>query len=66
MLSPTDWGGSTPHAYLGSYRLESDYSWTAADQGPERAAAGDLVNRFLRIGSIPSDPETMSKGSGVD
>lgn len=28
MLSPDEWGGSPPHAYEGSYRLEIDMSWT--------------------------------------
>jgi hypothetical protein len=28
MLSPDDWRGSPPHAFQGSYRLETDMSWT--------------------------------------
>src|SRR5690606_23671259 len=39
MLSPDDWGGAPPHAYEGSYRLESDSSWTPLDEidgAPER------------------------------
>lgn len=28
LLSPNDYGGSPPHRYLGSYRLEADDSWT--------------------------------------
>ncbi|HEY8432439.1 MAG TPA: DUF2452 domain-containing protein [Sandaracinaceae bacterium] len=41
MLSPDDWGGTPPHPYVGSYRLESDSSWTPLDdiegvpEGPE-------------------------------
>ena len=31
MLSPADWGGKPPKPFLGSYRLESDMSWTAMD-----------------------------------
>lgn len=31
MLSPDDWGGSPPHSYEGSYRLEADQSWTPAE-----------------------------------
>jgi hypothetical protein len=27
MLSPEDWGGTPPHTYEGSYRLEADMSW---------------------------------------
>jgi hypothetical protein len=29
LLAPADWGGRPPHRFLGSYRLESDQSWTA-------------------------------------
>ena len=28
LLSPDEWGGNPPHTYLGSYRLESDMTWT--------------------------------------
>lgn len=29
LLAPEDWAGRPPHRFLGSYRLESDQSWTA-------------------------------------
>jgi Protein of unknown function (DUF2452) len=32
MLSPEEWGGSPPHAFEGSYRLEVDMSWTPAEE----------------------------------
>lgn len=32
MLSPEDWRGSPPHPFEGSYRLESDMSWTKAEE----------------------------------
>lgn len=32
MLSPNDWGGTPPHAFVASYRLEADMSWTPAEQ----------------------------------
>jgi hypothetical protein len=32
MLAPAEWGGEVPYAFLGSYRLETDYSWTPADR----------------------------------
>lgn len=36
MLSPRDWGGSAPHSFVGSFRLEPDMSWTPAGAaGPE-------------------------------
>lgn len=30
MLGPDDWSGRPPHAFVGSYRLEPDMSWTPA------------------------------------
>lgn len=51
MLSPADWGGAPPHAHEGSYRLESDQSWTpveAIDAPPERPE--DRLHRLLSGG----------------
>jgi hypothetical protein len=31
MLAPAEWGGSPPHAYEGSYRLENDQSFTRVE-----------------------------------
>lgn len=31
MLSPADWGERQPHLFEGSFRLESDMSWTEMD-----------------------------------
>ena len=28
LLSPDDWAGEAPHAFVGSYRLEPDMGWT--------------------------------------
>lgn len=45
MLSPRDWGGSAPHQFQGSYRLETDYSWTLvspADRAREPLGAEGL------------------------
>jgi hypothetical protein len=54
MLSPDDWRGDPPHEFIGSYRLEADYSWTSAAT-PDVAAddTGDLVRQLLRIGGLP-------------
>jgi hypothetical protein len=38
MLGPDDWGGRTPHAFVGSYRLEADMSWTPAGAAEGRTA----------------------------
>lgn len=32
LLSPADWGESMPYAYEGSYRLESDMTWSEAEE----------------------------------
>ena len=54
MLSPEEWGGSPPHAFEGSYRLEVDMSWTPMkganaerDRTPEGRA---LVQKLLEDG----------------
>lgn len=56
MLSPADWGGQPPYCFLGSYRLEADYSWTAAREGEGgddmADETGDLIDQLLRIGGI--------------
>ncbi len=47
MLSPADWGGSPPHRFLGSYRLENDMSWTAAEKVVEKDQSKAIVERLL-------------------
>ncbi|MEM7604402.1 MAG: DUF2452 domain-containing protein [Myxococcota bacterium] len=32
MVSPDEWGGQPPHRFVGTYRLEIDQSWTAAEE----------------------------------
>lgn len=57
MLSPADWCGTPPHPYLGSYRLEADWSWTAAEKAAAPDETGELVAQLLRIGGLPAGPE---------
>lgn len=52
MLSPADWQGEPPHVFLGSYRLEADYSWTPADEKGASDETGDLVAQLLRIDGL--------------
>jgi len=52
MLSPADWGGRPPHGFVGSYRLESDWSWTPAEGAAEPDDTADLVNQLLRGGGL--------------
>lgn len=49
MLSPDDWGGQPPKPFIGSYRLETDMSWTALEEidDLERDDGRQLVNRLL-------------------
>ena len=35
MLSPAEWGGKSPHAFVASYRLEGDRSFTRVDGPPD-------------------------------
>lgn len=56
MLSPADWRGEPPHAFIGSYRLEADYAWTALGTGDAATASdetGELVRQLLGIGGLP-------------
>lgn len=52
MLSPEDWGGDTPHSFLGSYRLEVDYSWTPAERLDAADDTGAMINQLLHIGGL--------------
>jgi hypothetical protein len=56
MLSPADWGGRPPQEFLGSYRLEADYSWTPAERAADPDETGDLVRQLLLIGGLPPGP----------
>jgi hypothetical protein len=53
MLSPADWRGEPPHAFLGSYHLNADYSWTSAGKGSAADDTGELVKQLLLIGGLP-------------
>ncbi|WP_462320079.1 DUF2452 domain-containing protein [Halochromatium sp.] len=52
MLSPDDWRGEPPHAYLASYRLEADYSWTPLEALDQPDDTGELVQQLLRIDGL--------------
>jgi len=52
MLSPTDWGDEPPYTFLGSYRLEADYSWTPADQLGSADDTGTMISQLLHIGGL--------------
>ena len=35
MLAPAEWGGTPPHEFVDSFRLEADMSWTPAAQAED-------------------------------
>ena len=47
MLSPEEWGGSPPHPFEGSYRLEADQTFTPAGSAPQRERPEDLIRGLL-------------------
>ncbi|XP_065564186.1 uncharacterized protein C1orf50 homolog isoform X1 [Artemia franciscana] len=47
MLSPGDWGNSQPHEYLGTYKLEYDYSWTPESKIAARSDELGTINKIL-------------------
>lgn len=57
MLSPGDWNGRPPKPFLGSYRLETDMSWTPAGQTGQQDDSRRLVQQLL------SASETAAEGS---
>ena len=57
MLSPEDWRGAPPHEFLGSYRLETDYSWTPAEEIGRADDTGEIVGELLRIGLHHGDAD---------
>lgn len=55
MISPDDWGGKAPHAYINSYQLENDLSWTPVDKLGEVDDSRELVNKLLLEKGLFSD-----------
>ena len=51
MLSPKEWGGAPPHAFVGSFRLENDMSWTPLEEIGKDETSIQLLNTML---STPS------------
>ncbi|XP_063701751.1 uncharacterized protein C1orf50 homolog [Culicoides brevitarsis] len=47
MLSPQEWGNGLKDAYLNSYRLESDMSWTPVDKIQEQETTKRWANELL-------------------
>lgn len=53
MLSVDDYGGRPQHAFVGSYRLEADRSWTPADETPARDRANADIDALLSARLLP-------------
>lgn len=47
MLAPEEWGGEPPHRFVGSYRLESDMSWTPVEEIGQHEPSVQLLNALL-------------------
>lgn len=47
MLSVEDWGASFKHKHLGSYRFETDHSWTPIEDINQRAEEFKWAQRIL-------------------
>ena len=48
LLSPADWGERPPHAFVGSYRLEADQSWTPAERLAERERDREPLDAWMK------------------
>ncbi len=47
MLSPQEWGAQPPHEFLGSYRLETDMSWTPATEAESPDDTRIMIQQLL-------------------
>jgi hypothetical protein len=57
LLSPDDWAGQPPHAFRGSYRLESDQSFTElGPAGTEAQAGAPLLEPWLAPSVLRKEP----------
>lgn len=61
ILTPQEWGSSCPHTFLGSYRLEHDRSWTAAEVVNERSKDIDAIDRVIHSHSALGYIEKSSR-----
>ncbi|AGA89410.1 Protein of unknown function (DUF2452) [Thioflavicoccus mobilis 8321] len=52
MLSPADWGEAPPDTFVGSYRLENDYSWTPTEDLADADDTGAMITQLLHIGGL--------------
>ncbi|MEY4576140.1 MAG: hypothetical protein RL701_843 [Pseudomonadota bacterium] len=55
LLSPQDWDNKPPHAYSGSYRLETDMRFTPAEDVEAREREWSALRPLLLLGGSPAD-----------
>ena len=53
LLSPSEWRGAPPHAFVGSYRLEADQSWTPLDRTDARDRERSAIDQLVRTVQLP-------------
>jgi len=49
MLSPNEWGNSSPHSHEGSYRLELDMSWTPVENITDIDSKDILLEHLMKL-----------------
>lgn len=60
ILSPTEWGSSCPHEFIGAYRLEYDKSWTPIEEVEDRTEQFRLIDKLLT-----TNQKSITDSSGV-
>ena len=53
LLSPEEWGGKPPHAFVGSYRLEADQSFTPLEQLARHDDAQRDLADWVKVKLLP-------------
>lgn len=49
LLAPSEWGGTSPHKFMGSFRLEVDMSWTELGVDKAKDDAEKMVKNLLDL-----------------
>jgi hypothetical protein len=53
MLSPGEWNGKPSYAFLSSFRLEADRSWTPVEKLAERDGVRDSMSEWMKKKLLP-------------
>ena len=48
MLSPQEWGRTSPHDYIGSFRLENDMSWTPVEEIAQHDKKDEVIQALIQ------------------